>query len=164
MNAVEIRRRGFLQLAGGLGAGLVLGFSVEPTATEAAAGETTLNIFVRVAPDNTVILYTKVPEIGQGIKTSFPMILADEMDADWSKIRIEQAPVNVQLYGIQNAGGSRSTYSSWTQLRKAGATARAMLISAAAQNWNVPATEGGAANSFVIHKSSHRRESLGELA
>lgn len=110
----NVGRRQFLKLAGGASAGLVLAFSVGGFAKSAeaatnAAGEAVFNAYIRIAPSGAIILYNKAPEIGQGIKTSFPMILAEHLDADWADVKIEQAPINPAVYGRQSAGGSRST-------------------------------------------------------
>ncbi len=155
-------RRGFLKLAGGAGLGLALGFRLDP-AGASADSQTSLNAFIRIAPDGSVTLLSKTPELGQGVRTSFPMILAEELDADWAQVKIETAPLNAKLYGTQNAGGSRSTYTSWTQLRRAGAAARAMLVAAAAESWNVPAGECTTNKGFVLHAGG-KRASYGELA
>jgi len=162
-------RRDFIKLAGAAGAGLVLGFSIGgPGARSAAAattaGDAVLNAYIRIAPSGEIILYNKAPEIGQGIKTSFPMILAEHLDANWSDVRIEQAPINPAVYGRQSAGGSRSTPTGWEPLRRAGATARAMLIAAAAKQWGVPESECAAQKSTVMHAKSGRRAGYGELA
>ena len=160
-------RRTFLKLASFAGGGLVLAFHLDTKAAYAddgAAAVTTLNAFVRVAPDNTVTVFSKGPEIGQGIKTAFGLIIAEELDADWKTVKVDQAPVNPKVYGYQGAGGSTSIPRGWDQLRQAGATARAMLIGAAAQKWNVPASECTAADSTVIHKASGRKVTYGEVA
>jgi isoquinoline 1-oxidoreductase beta subunit len=169
-----IGRRSFLKLAGFAGGGLVLAFSLdtgsakaESAAAAAAhgeAGQNALNAFVRIAPDNAVILYSKGPEIGQGIKTAFGLILAEELDADWNTVRVEQAPINPKIYGNQGAGGSTSIPRGWDQLRQAGASARAMLVSAGASQWKVPESECTAAESMVIHTPSGRKLSYGALA
>ena len=122
------------------------------------------NAFLRIAPDGTIVIYSKGPEIGQGMKTSFPMIVAEELDADWSQVRVEQAAINPAVFGRQSAGGSRSIPMAWDQLRRAGATGRAMLVAAAAKEWNVPESECTTENSMVLHKASNRRLSYGELA
>jgi isoquinoline 1-oxidoreductase beta subunit len=159
-------RRTFLKLAGFAGGGLVLAFQLDTRVARAenAHDATVLNAFVRVAPDNTVTVYSKGPEIGQGIKTAFGLIIAEELDADWKTVKVDQAPVNPKVYGYQGAGGSTSIPRGWDQLRQAGATARAMLIAAAAKQWNVPASECNAADSCVTHKSSGRKMTYGELA
>jgi isoquinoline 1-oxidoreductase beta subunit len=159
-------RRSFLKLAGFAGGGLVLAFNLDTRVALAAdgGGATTLNAFVRIAPDNTVTLYSKGPEIGQGIKTAFGLIIAEELDADWNTVKVEQAPINPKVYGYQGAGGSTSIPRGWDQLRQAGATARAMLIAAAAKQWNVPVSECSAAASVVTHTPSGRKLSYGALA
>ena len=105
-----------------------------------------------VAPDNSVTIFATNPEIGQGIKTSFAMIIAEELDADWSRVKVETAAVDPKRYGSQSSGGSMSTPRNWDTLRRAGATARAMLVAAAAQEWNVPAAECSTDKGAVIHR------------
>ena len=166
-NESALARRAFLKLGAAAGGGLVIGFDWDrPGFTRLAAAEAdkTLTAFVRIAPDGAVILYAKTPEVGQGIKTSFAMILAEELDADWAHVRVEQAPINTKIYGNQGVGGSRSTANAWDQLCKAGATARAMLVSAAAAQWRVPASECTTAQSAVLHAPSGRKLSYGALA
>ena len=162
-------RRSFIKLAGFAGGGLVLAFNLDIRVARAADAHPTaeserLNAFVRIAPDNTVTVVSKGPEIGQGIKTAFGLIIAEELDADWKTVKVDQAPINPKVYGYQGAGGSTSIPRGWDQLRQAGATARAMLIAAAAKQWNVPASECTAAASYVSHKPSKRMMSYGELA
>src|SRR5580698_10991647 len=170
---LPLQRRSFLKLAGATSAGLVLGFYLPndahaDTETPQTAGEASttpgINAFVRIAPDNVITIYSKAPEIGQGIKTSFGLIIAEELDADWKTVKIEQARVNPKVYGYQGAGGSTSIPRGWDQLRQAGAAARAMLVAAAAQKWNVPATECTTSASVVMHKASNRKLSYGDLA
>jgi isoquinoline 1-oxidoreductase beta subunit len=167
---MTVGRRQFLKVAGAAGAGLVLAFSVGVPTRAAKAqsvnakGEAVFNAYIRIAPDGAVILYNKAPEIGQGIKTSFPMILAEHLDADWADVRIEQAPINPAVYGRQSAGGSRSTPTGWEPHRRAGAVARAMLVSAAAKEWGVPESELKTEKSTVIHAASGRRLKYGALA
>ncbi len=164
-----MNRRGFLKLAGAAGGGLVLAFYVGDRATAlantgAASEDFAPNAYLRISPDGTVLIYSKNPEIGQGVKTSFPMIIAEELDADWSKVRVEQSKIDAALYGRQFAGGSRSIPTNWDVLRKAGATARAMLVSAAARQWGVPETQCVTEANFVMHKQSNRKLGYGELA
>jgi isoquinoline 1-oxidoreductase beta subunit len=172
VSVADVSRRSFLKVTGLAGAGLVLAYSAGGFAKGAAAataastkgGDLTFNAYVRIAPNGIVTLYNKAPEIGQGIKTSFPMIIAEHMDADWADVRIEQAPINPAVYGRQSAGGSRSTPTGWEAHRHAGATARAMLVTAAAKTWGVPESELTTEKSTVIHTASGRKLKYGELA
>jgi len=125
------------------------------------------NVFIRIAPDNTVTVIVKHLDKGQGIATGLTTIIADELDADWSQMRSEFAPANVALYnnlafGIQGTGGSSGIANSWMQLREAGAAARAMLIEAAAQTWNVPASSVHIEKGILI--SGDHRAPFGEMA
>ena len=162
--AVKLDRRSFLKLTGLAGGGLVLGFAMGSDAVAAAGGDDTFapNAFLRIARDGSILIYSKGPEIGQGIKTAFPLIIAEELDAKWSDVKVEQAPVNPAVFGRQSAGGSRSIPDSWDQLRRAGAVARQMLITAAAAQWKVPAAECSASDSMVSH--GKRKAAYGALA
>ncbi len=172
MAATDLSRRSFLRLSGVAGGGLVLAFCLGGRSRAVAAAavgsqlttEFVPNAFIRISPDGSILIYSKGPEIGQGIKTAFPMIIAEELDADWSDVCVEQAPINTAVYGRQSAGGSRSIAMSWDQLRRAGAVARSMLVSAAAERWGVPAAECRTQFSAVVHRASDRRLSYGELA
>ncbi|MCL2831425.1 MAG: molybdopterin-dependent oxidoreductase [Betaproteobacteria bacterium] len=168
--SLPLDRRGFLKLAG---AGLVLGFYLPggvradaetPQAAGAASQSPAINAFVRIAPDNTVTVYSKAPEIGQGIKTALGLIIAEEMDADWNRTVVEQAPIDAKVYGYQGAGGSTTIPRAWDQLRQAGAAARAMLIAAAAQQWGVNPAEITARDSVLTHAASRRSATYGSLA
>jgi isoquinoline 1-oxidoreductase beta subunit len=124
---------------------------------------------VRVAPDDVVTVISKHCEAGQGIHTGLATILAEELDADWAQVRVEPAPADQTLYknlqfGSQTTGGSNSIPNSWEQYRRAGATARAMLISAAAKKWNVPKIELLADRGIIKHELSSRQATFGELA
>jgi len=141
MRAMKLGRRDFLKLTGMAGGGLLLAFHVGNANTATAKGDFAPNAFLRISPQGSILIYSKGPEIGQGIKTAFPLIIAEELDAKWSDVSVEQAPVNPAVYGRQSAGGSRSIPDSWDQLRQAGAVARAMLVTAAAATWKVPVEE-----------------------
>jgi isoquinoline 1-oxidoreductase beta subunit len=152
-SGVVLDRRGFLKLTGLAGGGLVLAFCTSAPADAATADPKDFvpNAFIRIGRDGKILIFNKGPEIGQGIKTAFPLIIAEELDAKWSDVVVEQAPVNPAVFGNQSAGGSRSIPSSWDQLRKAGAVARSMLVSAAAAQWKVPASECMTRDSTVVH-------------
>ncbi len=166
-------RRSFLRSTALAGGGLVLGFSLTGTT---AAGADVVNAgtlhqegaffpngYVKIAPDGTITLLAHKVEIGQGIKTSLPMVVAEELDVAWDQVQVVDAPLDPQ-YGWQGAGGSTSTPSSYTTLRRAGATARALLITAAAQTWGVPAAECTTSAGTVVHRASGRSLPYGELA
>lgn len=168
-------RRNFLKLAATAGGGLLLGFNW--TETEASAGAAAevaavtgaapavgFNSYLSINPQGVITILSPNPEVGQGIKTAFPIIVAEELDADWRKVVVEQAPLDTKKFERQVAGGSGSIPHSWTRLRTAGATARQMLIGAAAKRWSVPATECTTAAGFVMHTASNRKLGYGELA
>jgi isoquinoline 1-oxidoreductase beta subunit len=146
-NGNSINRRSFLQGSASLGAGLVIGFHVKPKSALAQApapANYPPNAFVRIGTDNTVTVISKHTEMGQGIYTGLATIIAEELDADWSQLRTESAPVDAQVYahlmlGVQGTGGSMSIPNAWMQYRQVGAAARAMLVQAAAAAWSVPA-------------------------
>ena len=124
---------------------------------------------MRVAPDGTVTVISKFTEMGQGIYTGVATIVADEMDADWSRVRVESAPADVKRYmnaalHMQGTGGSMSTASDWTELRKAGATARALLVAAAAEEWGAAPATLTVDKGVVIHAPSGRKAGFGALA
>ncbi|MGZ6017261.1 MAG: molybdopterin cofactor-binding domain-containing protein [Phenylobacterium sp.] len=164
MELTGASRRDLLK-ASVVGGGLVLSFSIAPKAGAAeAAGAQALNAYVRIAPNGTVTIMGKNPEIGQGIKTSLPMIIAEELDVPWENVRIEQADSDPKLYGRQFAGGSLATPMNWDDLRKVGAVARAMLVNAAATAWNCPSGECKTADGHVIHVATGRKAAYGTLA
>jgi len=169
LSPASTSRREFLKVAAAAGGGLLLTlrFPAAPEATGAEAAQATppmLTAFVRIAPDNIVTIVAKNPEIGQGVKTMLPMLIAEELDVDWSQVRIEQADLNPALYGNQHAGGSTATPQNWDPLRKIGAAARQMLVTAAAKRWNVPAIECETASGHVVHSATGHRLSYGEVA
>jgi isoquinoline 1-oxidoreductase subunit beta len=162
-------RRSFLQLTSLAGAGLVLGFLDSPrllAAAESAASATpvfTPNPFIQILPDGMIKLFSKNPEIGQGISTTLPMLIAEELGVDLSSVVVEQAPLNPAM-GIQFIGGSQSVGSNHERMRRAGAVARDMLIAAAAARWSVPAAECTTEAGKVLHSKGNRSATFGELA
>ena len=167
MNAIrsKVSRRTFLKASAVTGGGLMLSFSI-PSLAGATTGpaEATLNAYVRIAADGIITIAAKNPEVGQGIKTSLPMIIAEELDADWKNVRIEMAAVDADKYGVQSAGGSTSIPRNWDTLRRVGAAGRQMLVSAAAKTLKVPQSELTTSGGNVIHAASNRSLSYGALA
>jgi isoquinoline 1-oxidoreductase subunit beta len=171
---VNLSRRGFLKAGIAAGGGLLLGFRVPPSAREveaatAASKQATLNSWVRVAQDGTVTIIVGQSEMGQGIMTAIPMIIADELEAEWSKVRIEQAPADPaygdpQRGGQQSTNGSRSIRNLMPIWRRAGAAAREMLVGAAAKEWGVSSEECVAEQGTVRHRPSGKELTYGELA
>lgn len=171
-------RRSFLKASTLAGGGLLLGFNLfnactSPTNPKAAIipkkelfpeDWSDINAFIKIATDGSVTIMSPNPEIGQGIKTSMPMIVAEELDVDWANVRVEQAALNTDWYERQVAGGSQSIRQGWESLRKAGATARQMLVETAAKQWEVEASECSTENGMVHHKASNKSIGYGELA
>ncbi len=157
----RIDRRQFLKLTGLVGGGLILSFT--GSRATATSGALQPNGFLRIDAGG-IALYAKNPEIGQGVKTSLPMIVAEELDAAWQDVEIVQAPIDEATYGRQVAGGSTSIPMNWDLLRQAGATARAMLVGAAAVRLGVPTAELSTGDSHVIHTPSGSRIPYTELA
>ncbi len=164
MATMQSSRRFFLQATAAVGGGLLLRVGLPLGAEAAPQAETTLNAYIRVALDNTVTIQSKNPEIGQGIKTMLPMVIAEELDVDWSQVRVEQAPLDEAKFGRQFAGGSMATPLNYDPLRRVGAAGRHMLIAAAAQTWNVPPAECTTNAGSVNHQASGRSLSYGDLA
>jgi len=171
--ASRMGRRSFLKTTASASAGLcIAGFVPEllsATARRDTADSNSFapNAFVRIAPDDTITVISGHSEMGQGIYTSLAMVLNEELEADWSKVRVESAPVdpayNHTVYGVQMTGGSSSTPSEWERLRKMGAMARIMLVQAAAQKWNVDPSSCHVANGVVIHATSGKKATYGSL-
>jgi isoquinoline 1-oxidoreductase beta subunit len=155
-------RRFFLRASLAAGGGLLLAVDL-PGVAEAAEGGI-LNAYIRIAPDGVVTIAAKNPEIGQGIKTMLPMVIAEELDVDWSAVRIEQAPVDVKTFGPQFAGGSQATPLNYDLMRRVGAAGRALLVAAAAQGWNALPGECETAMGVVHHRPSGRSAPYGTLA
>jgi isoquinoline 1-oxidoreductase subunit beta len=171
----ELSRREFLRLTTLAGSGLTLGVLLPGCGagpgSPANSGAPLSMPFVRIDPDNTVTVICKHLEAGQGVWTGLPAIVAEELDASWEQMRVESAPAEVPPYGnlafggkMQATGGSTSVANSWQQLREAGATARAMLVAAAAEQWKVPAGEVTVTAGVVAHAGSGHKASLGELS
>jgi isoquinoline 1-oxidoreductase subunit beta len=156
-----LSRREFVAAGVAAGAGLVIGFYL-PHGN--SSGSTFApNAYLKITPDGKITIVVARSEMGQGVRTSLPMILAEELDADWKQITIEQAGAST-LYGDQTTGGSASVRTTWDPMRKAGAAAREMLISAAALEWGVARSACKAENSAVVHSPSNRRLTYGQLA
>jgi isoquinoline 1-oxidoreductase subunit beta len=163
-DALTPSRRDFLKVSAAAGGGMLLSFAL-PGLAKAAAGEgAVLTAYVRIAPDNIVTITSKNPEIGQGIKTMLPMLIAEELDVEWKQVRIEVALADSTIYGRQVAGGSMATPLEWDPMRQVGAAARQMLVAAAARRWKVAASECDTASGEVRHKPSGRALTYGALA
>jgi isoquinoline 1-oxidoreductase beta subunit len=170
--AATASRRAFLRASVSVGGGLLLDFSIgaalprrlRAAPASSAGSAATLNAYVQIASDGVVTIMSKNPEIGQGIKTMLPMLIAEELDVDWRDVRVEQAVHDPGRYGRQFAGGSRATPLHWEPLRRIGAAGRQMLVSAAAQTWGVPPFECATNSGRVIHEPTNRSLSYGSLA
>ncbi len=166
MSHPSVSRRNFLRVSMIAGGGMLVGFSAlsnSETGDNTEATPFSPNAYIKISPDGKITLMSPNPEIGQGVKTSLVMLIAEEMNVDWQTIDVEIAPLDAK-YGSQTTGGSGAIRSRYAPLRQAGATAKAMLIAAAADTWNVSVTDCYAEKGFVIHKSSGKKLSYGELA
>ena len=172
---VKTNRRDFIKIAATAGGGLFLGFHWNESIASSlniadaqlavrAAGDISFNNFLSISPDDVITIFSPNPELGQNIKTSFPMIVAEELDADWKKVKVVQANLDAKKYERQLTGGSGAVPHSWERLRKAGATARQMLVEAASQRWSVPVTSITVDTGIVYHKESGRKLTFGDLA
>ena len=165
----QLSRRSFIATVAAIGGGLALGFRLPPGAEAAETVGDEVNAWVVIRPDDTVVIRVARSEMGQGITTSLPMLVAEELECDWSKVQYEFPSPEENLerkraWGEMSTGGSRSVRTSHEFLRKAGATAREMLVTAAARKWGVPAAECVAAKSMVSHRPSGRTLRYGEVA
>jgi isoquinoline 1-oxidoreductase beta subunit len=161
-------RRDFLKVTSLVGGGLLFASYVEAADTLSAfagprATDFAPNAFIRMTPDGIVTIIAKNPEIGQGVKTMLPMLIADELDVEWKSVRVEQADLDTAKFERQSAGGSTATPNNWIPMRRVGAAARAMLVTAAAQTWGVPEAELETSSGVVHHRSSGRSLKYGEL-
>jgi len=165
---VELSRRAFLSASVAVGGGLLLTLSVpglaEARAGAGGSGQARLNAYLRIAPDGSVTIMAKNPEIGQGVKTSLPMLIAEELDVPWASVQTEQAMLDPALFGRQFAGGSLATPMNWEPLRRVGAAGRQMLTEAAARTWRVPVGECYTDQGVVYHRGSGRKLAYGQLA
>ena len=157
-----LNRREFVAAGIAAGVGLVVGFYL-PHRRGASQEAFSPNAYLRITPDNKITIVVARSEMGQGVRTALPMILAEELEADWKHIEIEQAGAST-LYGDQTTGGSASVRTTWDPMRKSGAAAREMLISAAALTWGVPRSSCAAQNGNIVHGASKRQLSYGDLA
>ena len=177
---LKMTRRDFLKADASLGLGLMIAFyipvglskAVSSTVLENSANSASFepNAFIRIAADNSITVIVKHLEMGQGVSTGLPTLIAEELDADWDQIIVEAAPAKARLYrnliwgSLQGTGASNSMANSFTQMRQAGATARAMLVAAAADRWNVPVNEISVNKGIVQHLGNKLNASFGELA
>lgn len=182
-NRSGVSRREFLRVTAITGGGFLLGTyviesldSVSQSWAATPPTETSLGAYLRITPDGMVTIIAKNPEIGQGVKTHLPMMIAEELDVDWKNVRVEQGDLDTvrfgppkaaspaeQVFGAQVAGNSAATPSNWTPMRQAGAAARAMLVMAAAQTWSVTESECETSSGVVTHKLTGRKLSYGQL-
>jgi isoquinoline 1-oxidoreductase beta subunit len=164
---MRLNRRSFLQMSALAGGGLALGIYDFPLASAqfgAPRADLSPLAFIKIASDGTITIMAKCPEIGQGVKTMLPMMIAEELDADWSKVRVEQADLDETKYGGQSDGGSTTTPSNYLPMRRVGAACRQMLISVAAKRWGVLEADCTTAPGKVVHAISGRSVGYGELA
>ena len=172
LEAINQGRRTFLKTGALAGGGLLIGFHLplanRAGAAEAAGKDFAPNAWIRIDANDTVTLRVASSEMGQGVYTAIPMLLAEELECDWARIKVEMAPADKAytnpLIGQQLTGGSTAVRAFWTPLRQAGAAGRELLIRAAAQTWKVKDDECRAENGVVLHKASQRKATYGELA
>ena len=167
----NITRRSFLRVTAIAGGGMLLSAYIDPLEMGAAAAQQppqaaalSPNAFIRISPEGIATITAKNPEVGQGVRTMLPMLIAEELDVDWKDVRIDQADVNFAKYGLQVAGGSTATPNNWLPMRQVGAAMRQMFVAAAAQTWSVPEAECTTASGRVLHAASKRSVGYGEIA
>ena len=169
---LKTNRRDFLKIAGTTAGGLFIGFNwmscdspkVEVLTTGQILSQAkSFNGYLSISPTGDVVIYSPNPELGQNIKTSFPMVVAEELEADWNRVRVVQANLDTEKYDRQLTGGSGAMPHSWERLRKAGATAKFVLVAAAAETWKVPASEITVEKGIISHKASKKTGHFGEF-
>jgi isoquinoline 1-oxidoreductase subunit beta len=167
MTTHTMDRRSFLKVAGIAGGGLMISSYLEPVAAEgtakASAEAFSPNAFIRIMPNGSVTILGKNPEIGQGVRTALPILIAEELDVDWKDVTVEQAPTDNAKFGGQGAGGSSAIPSAWLPMRQVGAAGRAIMVAAAAKMWSVPESELTTASGTVMHAASGKKAKYGEL-
>lgn len=161
-------RRSFLKISALAGGGMALSFSwivsCKPKEEESLVMPKNwfrLNGYIRIGENGSITLMSPNPEGGQNVKTSMPMIIAEELDVDWNKVIVEQAPLDTDNFTRQFIGGSQAIRTGWKALRTAGATARRMLILAAAKTWDIPDSEIKTASGFVLDISGKEKQTMG---
>jgi len=164
----QMERRFFLKITALAGGGVMFGLSEEKAKAQGRGGAPQAppdpHNYIQVAADGSVTITAKNPEVGQGVKTMLPMLIAEELDVDWKSVKIQQADYDDSKYAGQSAGGSTATPNNFTPMRQIGAAGRAMFVAAAAEQWKVPASECTTASGKVMHAGSNRSISYGELA
>src|ERR1700761_2729849 len=161
---MRLTRRSFLQVSTAAGGGMRLGLYTAPKSIgQQPPPPFDAKAFIRIAPDGTVTLVSRNPEIGQGIKNMLPMLIAEELEVDWKSVKVEQADFDAK-YGLQTTGGSRAASNNFIPMQQVGAAGRQMLIAAAAKTWGVPENECFASNGRVYHRPTDRSLGYGELA
>ena len=164
----QVTRRDFLRVSAIAGGGILLASYIDPLSARALGSASPadgwLNAHIRLTPDGIVTIIAKNPEVGQGVKTMLPMLIAEELDVEWKNVRIQQGDLDTRNFQGQVAGGSTATPSNWLPMRRVGAAGRAMLVAAAAQAWSVPAAECETEKGVVYHRASKRSSTYGELA
>jgi len=166
-NEYDFDRRSFLKMTALAGGAVALGLYEEPWSFAQGPGKPPAFVataFIRINSSGAITLMAKNPELGQGVKTMLPMLIAEELDVDWKDVRVEQAGLDEEVFGPQATGGSTATPINWDPLRRVGAAYRQMLIAGAAQTWGVPESECTTDRGKILHAKSNRQATYGELA